>query len=168
VGSVIRTAEQQTEYLRHLVKTTVSSEIPGREIPQEVRTVMDLIFKEMMDCKPSWKATFKAETVAMSQTMAVDDNNALFSAMLHSKIDTMEKAMFGINALRVSVDPFFPPVGRFVHDCKTGWHDHLRQQQMRDNTKRIIERNRMLPHNKELDMQVGNSAIEALRNITHK
>ena len=132
-----------TSYISSIVtaddnQPLASKDIPSDQLPPEVKSVLDAIFDELISCKPSWRSVFK------EKEEVVNYKKALGVAMLRAKIDTVEKAQFGIAFAQLDESPFFPSVGEFIKWCKDGYNTSLHFKQLEDNTKRIKDERRMI------------------------
>lgn len=137
-----------------------SRSLPSESIPQQVKTALDAIFSELMDCKPSWRNAFK------TKEEAVNYKKALGVAMASAKIDSYEKARYGIAYAQLDESPFFPSVGMFVKWCKDGYNEYLTRKQLEDNTKCIMDEKRQIgAQTWEERQKTARSELSALREI---
>lgn len=145
------------------IATLSSRSIPSDTIPKEIKVVIDAIFIELMDCKPSWRNAFKSKDEAQAY------KKALGVAMFRSGINTVEKAGYGIAFAQTDESPFFPSVGQFISWCKDGYSQALHQKQLEDNTKRILDEKRLLSSQTWEERQAqAKEQIQGLKNILKK
>jgi len=143
--------------------TALSSQTHSDSIPKEVKTALDAIFQELMNCKPSWRTAFKEKEEVISY------KKALGVAMFNAKINTMEKAQFGIAYAQLDSSPFFPSVGQFITWCTEGYGQHLKKKQLEQNMNRITDEKLMLDSKPFEERKAEAKAnIADLRNILNK
>jgi hypothetical protein len=107
-------------------------------ISPELREAINYCWREMKMAKKSWSKELKTEEDIKRYL------RGLSKALIAGRIDSMEKLKYGLEAMYLDESDWLPSVGMFVKWCKEGYNQHLHQQELLNNTKRITEESRLL------------------------
>ena len=89
-------------------------ELANNNLPEQLRIIMDGVFKELMAAKPAWRNGFK------TKDEVVNFKKSLSLSLYENGINTQEKINFGLKEARKDDNPFMPSTGEFIKWCEKG------------------------------------------------
>jgi hypothetical protein len=135
----ITTRKQNKTHTGDLSAFQIANEVNDvvASMPKEAKLVINTYIKRLMILKPSIKAQFKTddELIEFKREFA-------YQCYKH-EINSKEKLDFGMKYVEDS-DKEWIDISQFIKWCKEGYNQHLHQEELSNNTKRITEERRLL------------------------
>lgn len=84
------------------------------EIPQDVRSAVNAMFKQLCIIFPAWKSAFPKKDIF------IEARRLWLETLVSEGVTTAEQLQAGIEQAKKSTNPFFPALGEFIEWCKVG------------------------------------------------